>query len=617
MADRRDPRTVDLSRRLGHAASRLNSGDVAGAKALCNELIRHFPHSGDAHHLLALCHVKVGDVVSAEAAFDAALRTATGSAGLHFNFTKFLRSLGRDSEAAVALRQAIRLEPNSADAWVELALVELSLRDLPSARRAAEEAVRLAPDMPRAWHAMGSINRASGDLEGAERAFRSAIKFAPDRPDLWVNLGVVTRLLGRSQQSLGFYRRARELGFEGPDVEDAEVGALLDLGRVDEALDQARTLVERYPRFAPGHRTLANVLWEHGERQGIAHDPLGALLDAIRRYPDVEPLKFELVRLLAEAGRPEEALTHIRSLRALRDQPQLARLEADTLESIGEHVQAHSLYRQIERDFGDNDPSYLNAYARHLLRRGDIALAATVAERATRLAPRNQEAWAYLGTAWRVLGDAREEWLCGYERLVGTTEVEVPDGFTGMADFLTALKASLLPLHAATREPMRQSLRGGSQTSGRLFGREDPAIQSVEQAMRRAVERWLGAQTPDPSHPFLAHLSGSFRFSGSWSVQLRSSGRHVNHIHSEGWLSSAFYVSLPSTVLLPESAFPQAGYIGFGQPPEELGLALEPRKLIRPEPGRLVLFPSYLWHGTVPFHGEEPRTTIAFDVVPA
>jgi len=29
-----------------------------------------------------------------------------------------------------------------------------------------------------------------------------------------------------------------------------------------------------------------------------------------------------------------------------------------------------------------------------------------------------------------------------------------------------------------------------------------------------------------------------------------------------------------------------------------------------------VLFPSYTWHGTVPFHDKAARTTIAFDVVP-
>jgi hypothetical protein len=31
----------------------------------------------------------------------------------------------------------------------------------------------------------------------------------------------------------------------------------------------------------------------------------------------------------------------------------------------------------------------------------------------------------------------------------------------------------------------------------------------------------------------------------------------------------------------------------------------------------LVLFPSYFWHGTVPFASDQRRLTLAFDVVPA
>jgi hypothetical protein len=43
---------------------------------------------------------------------------------------------------------------------------------------------------------------------------------------------------------------------------------------------------------------------------------------------------------------------------------------------------------------------------------------------------------------------------------------------------------------------------------------------------------------------------------------------------------------------------------------------LHAQRVVRPEPGKLVLFPSYFWHGTVPFHSEKTRLTVAFDVVP-
>jgi hypothetical protein len=106
------------------------------------------------------------------------------------------------------------------------------------------------------------------------------------------------------------------------------------------------------------------------------------------------------------------------------------------------------------------------------------------------------------------------------------------------------------------------------------------------------------------------------RFAGAWSVRLWSSGKHVTHMHPEGWMSSAFYVALPPSLGTPRADGGQAGYIQFGQPPDELGLGLPPRRVVQPRPGRLALFPSYFWHGTVPFEDDAPRMTVAFDMQP-
>jgi hypothetical protein len=91
-----------------------------------------------------------------------------------------------------------------------------------------------------------------------------------------------------------------------------------------------------------------------------------------------------------------------------------------------------------------------------------------------------------------------------------------------------------------------------------------------------------------------------------------SQGFHVNHIHPEGWISSALYIALPDEV---RDATDRSGHIQFGVPPIELGLALPPRRIVKPQVGELVLFPSYMWHGTVPFTSAQPRITVAFDLV--
>jgi hypothetical protein len=58
-----------------------------------------------------------------------------------------------------------------------------------------------------------------------------------------------------------------------------------------------------------------------------------------------------------------------------------------------------------------------------------------------------------------------------------------------------------------------------------------------------------------------------------------------------------------------------AGWLTLGEPDSLLGIDLAPWRKIEPKVGQLVLFPSTMWHGTVPFeHGE--RMTVAFDVAP-
>jgi predicted 2-oxoglutarate/Fe(II)-dependent dioxygenase YbiX len=99
------------------------------------------------------------------------------------------------------------------------------------------------------------------------------------------------------------------------------------------------------------------------------------------------------------------------------------------------------------------------------------------------------------------------------------------------------------------------------------------------------------------------------RFSGSWSVRLEAMGRHSNHVHPQGWISSAFYVAVP------ESLTGEQGWLTLGEAQSELNVDLPPIRRVAPKQGQLVLFPSMMWHGTLPFSSGE-RMTVAFDVAP-
>jgi hypothetical protein len=208
-----------------------------------------------------------------------------------------------------------------------------------------------------------------------------------------------------------------------------------------------------------------------------------------------------------------------------------------------------------------------------------------------------------------VLEDQRDEALCGYDEFIRSFDLEPPDGFSSMEEFNAQLNSALDRFHPETREFLGQSLRGGTQTPDNLFGVGIAMVEKLKTMISEAVSRYILELPLDSNHPFLSRRTGAFGYAGSWSSRLRSNGFHVNHIHPKGWISSCYYVAVPPAVK--EDC---QGWIKFGEPELDVSLKNPVRRAVEPAPGRLILFPSYLWHGTIPFHDTVSRTTIAFDI---
>ena len=191
--------------------------------------------------------------------------------------------------------------------------------------------------------------------------------------------------------------------------------------------------------------------------------------------------------------------------------------------------------------------------------------------------------------------------------------IEAPQGWATREAYLAELTAALQRLHVLKTHPLEQSLRHGSQTTQDLRSSNEPAVQAFFKAIEPLVNNYMEAVGDGPD-PLRRRNKRAFGLAGAWSVRLRPHGFHVDHIHPEGWLSSAFYVETPQSAL---DSPDREGWIKFGAPGIPMADKPDPAHFVRPEPGKLVLFPSYMWHGTVPFTTDESRMTIAFDVQPA
>jgi hypothetical protein len=254
-----------------------------------------------------------------------------------------------------------------------------------------------------------------------------------------------------------------------------------------------------------------------------------------------------------------------------------------------------------------------SAYAENLLRAGDPEKGLLLSEQALSRAPDDQLAIALWGTALRQLCDGRESELNDYENHLRVYDLDPPQGFADMAAFNAALNRSLDPLHTDRREHINQTLRLGTKTLGNLFGTGNRLVDLLQARIDTAIADYLAQMRESAQHPLLRRRANAFAYAGSWSVRLADCGFHTNHVHPKGWISSAYYVDVPDVTADPDR---RQGWIKFGEPYFDAGFADPVRRAVQPVPGRLVLFPSYMWHGTVPFRSASTRTTIAFDVLP-
>jgi hypothetical protein len=254
----------------------------------------------------------------------------------------------------------------------------------------------------------------------------------------------------------------------------------------------------------------------------------------------------------------------------------------------------------------------LEALATAQLGQGDAAGLLVTADEWLLRMPFNQLAIAYRATALRMLRDPRGDAFRDYETLVRPLDIDVPDGWTDLDSYLGDFSAALQTMHPFEAHPLGQSIRGGSQTMENLMASPDPAVRAFFQAIDGPIRRYM-ADLGSGDDPLRARNHGAYAIKGCWSVWLKPGGFHVDHVHPQGWISSACYVATPKVI---EDSEQREGWIRFGQPPVQPPGGLLAEHFVQPRPGRLVLFPAWMWHGTVLFSSDERRLTVAFDVLP-
>ena len=605
-----DPLTHQEIAALEEASRFLASGAVQSAAGKLATAIR----AGSRHPDILLAYAdaseRLGLPAEALGALQLAVQQDADRADLWAEFGRLLVDADRAAEAVPALERAVALDPTVASSWYNLGVACISAGQPGPATAALSSVVASEPRNAVAWAALGAAQQQNGEFEESDRSLLRALELDPSLLSAAHNRAVTLRLLDRSVEAVEIIEDAIRRGLQAPQSQLLRAHLIADTGNLADAAEGYRAIVATNPGALEAHELLARLLPQIGQ----ADHALEAYEEALRRQPSPELYRsalqaaWNLKQATALERWANEALRQFGEAQDVRLMLGMAHgLAADTAQGLS----------IIEPLIAGGFTPALSPAAYLRLKSGDLQAAERHALAATEADFTDQAAWSYLTIIWRLLGDEREQWLADYERFVMRVQLQHPDEFRSREEWMAALADELTGLHHTMEHPGDQSLRQGTQTRGNLFDKRTPGVRQLVASLQQAIEGAVAGLPSDSTHPFLSRATGRTRFLGSWSVRLRSGGFHVSHIHQQGWLSSALYIALPPGVGGPSDQDLPPGALAFGIPEAGLGLDLPPRRVEIPRTGELVLFPSYFWHGTIPFESRDYRLTVAFDAVPA
>lgn len=538
----------------------------------------------------AVAAAAAGRADDAAGLFARAASLARGNPSILNSAAAFLARQGDPKRAIALLREAATIGPGAHEAALNLALLLIGEGDADEALRLLVDRQRGLDAQARYWSIRASAERALGRRRDALASYERAVARDPD--GVKPQHGRARMALETGQPAGEFYQAAVAAAPNDPHAWLGYAQALEVEGDGEEARRIAGQLLANSPEWVEALEMLAQWRWAAGERQSFTD-----------HYPSSENRAVTLshCRMLAGVDRFGDAADVAARHRARDDCPELALIEAAHRGEAGDDRRAEAIFATLDHA----TPGTRLQESRHRLRTGQPDRAETLLSAMLVEQPDHVGAWALRGIAWRLLGDPRSDWLHGQQGLVALLPLELASAqIAAIVDWLDRL-------HDQSTSPVGQSVRDGTQTRGGLFDRHEPEARLVEQGFRRAVHAYrAGLPLADPTHPTLRRRDDEWTFAGSWSVRLFGAGRHTEHIHPNGLISSAAYFALPPSV---DGGDARAGWLELGRPPPDLRLDLPPLAVIEPRVGHCALFPSTLYHGTRPFAAGK-RISVAIDI---
>jgi len=474
---------------------------------------------------------------------------------------------GKLAEAEAAAKQLATRYPNTFILYHVLGIAQDGLSKFAEAVDSYSKALAIQPNTPDLHFNLGIALTNIGRQEDAAASYRKAIALQPKFFEAYSNLGTVLQKQGQLEEAIKNYRIALSIHDDARGHFNLGT-ALRDEGKLDEAISHFRKAISQFPNYADAHNYLGECLRD----QGNMEDAIKSYLDTLAINADHPGANYNMGEFLYLAQRFDEAVDYFE------------RAQLDDWES-------RSLYCLYKAERFDDFKAKLDAIVRTHKKHNAPFLATLSTHYATNFG--TEDAYNFCKNGFDFV----------YQNSI--KELAEPNS-QFLADLLNDINNTAIEVRA------QGMIINGKQSAGNLFKRPEASFRKLGELVKQEFinykNRFAGADCE-----LIKSFPNELEFTSSWYVRLRRAGYVDRHIHEVGWISGAVYLVLPKDKKDPTEGCFEYGLHGDNYPQKHDNF---PVGIATPNVGDIVLFPSSLFHRTIPFNSNEERICIAFDLKP-
>lgn len=543
-----------------------NAGQLQSAETTAKQLLKHYPGALILHNVLGSSFAAQRRFDEAVVSFQKVVSINPYSAETHGNLGLALMEQGRAAEAVASFRKALALQPNSAETHFNLGIAFASQGKLAEAAASYRKAIAIKPRLAVAHFNLATVLQQQQQFDDALASYRSALTCEPGFYEACGNMGTILQAQGKLDEAVASYRQALAIHADARGHFNLAT-ALRDQGLLEEAITHYRHAIALQPDYAEAHNNLGEALRDQGRMQ----EAITSYQQALAFNPQHAEASYNMAQFFYDAGRFDEAI---------------ACFEQSKLGDWRERI-LYCLYKSEKYDA-------FNAQLQSLI---------TTTQHASPLL-------ATLSAHYAANFGVEDSYNFCKNPLAFVYHNHIAALDAADSELLQQLLRDIAFAEIAERKQGR--LHHGVQSAGNLFKRAESSFRRLAALVQHEIEAYrrhfAGADCE-----LMKSFPAETEFSSSWYVKMRQGGHLTSHIHETGWLSGSVYLSLPQDRGNGNDGSIEFSTHGDNYPQKHADF---PTRTIAPAVGDIVLFPSSLFHRTVPFSSDEARICVAFDLKP-